>query len=111
MTNYFARAGMELGPNWDVSLFGLHTDNYALDPGVEGNESATRNGKYETIATMGIASLNHAYEHADGSLKIFVNTGEGNWYDQLPPSKDLYNDFTFYGVRFQKRSVPGKAAN
>lgn len=106
LTNYFARAGMELGPNWDVSLFGLHTDNYALDPGIEGNESATRNGKYETIATMGIASLNHAYEHADGSLKVFVNTGEGNWYDQLPPSKDLYNDFTFYGVRFNETIRP-----
>lgn len=106
LTNYFARVGMELGPNWDVNLFGLHTDNFAHDPGVEGNEAATRNGKYETIATMGIASLNHAYECADGSLKVFVNTGEGNWYDQLPPAKDLYNDFTFYGVRFSEHIRP-----
>lgn len=106
LSNYFGRAGAELGPNWDVSLFGLFTDNFARDPGIEGNEDATRSGKYETIATMGIASLNHAYEHADGSLKIFINTGEGNWYDQLPPSKDLYNDFTFHGVRFNELIRP-----
>lgn len=106
LTNYFGRVGLELGPNWDVSLFGLHTDNFARDPGVDGNEAATRNGKYETIATMGIASLNHVYEHADGSLKVFINTGEGNWYDQRPPSKDLFNDFMFYGLRFNERIRP-----
>lgn len=108
LTNYFGRGGLELGPNWDVSLFGLHTDNFARDPGIDGNEAATRNGEYETIATMGIASLNHAYEHADGSLKVFINTGQGNWYDQRPPSKDLFNTFRFSGVRFNENLRPWK---
>ncbi|GAB1409325.1 TonB-dependent receptor plug domain-containing protein [Desulfovibrionales bacterium] len=110
LTNYFARIGMELGPNWDVSLFGLHTDNFARDPGMDGQEKVTRNGKYETMATMGIASLNHAYDLAEGSIKVFVNDGEGNWYDQLPPSKDLENDFTFYGLRVNELVRPWSGA-
>lgn len=102
LTNYFASMGIELAPHWDLHLFGLHTNNFARDPGVDGNAVATRNGKYETMATMGQASLSHVYDRAQGSIKIFLNQGQGNWYDQLPPSKDLDNDFTLYGLRLQE---------
>lgn len=99
LTNYFGRVGMELGENWDVAAFGLHTDNFARDPGIEGREAATRQGKYETSAWLGHVTLSHAYEMFEGSLKVFANSGKGDWYDQLPPSKDLWNEFTFSGVR------------
>lgn len=106
LTNYFGRLGMELNENWDVSAFGLHTDNFARDPGVQGREASTRQGKYETSAWLGLISLNHAYDMAEGSLKVFTNSGQGNWYDQLPPSKNTLNDFTFSGIHAREIMQP-----
>lgn len=103
LTNYFARLGMDLGSHWNASVFGLHTDNFANDPGVEGKESTTRNGKYVTNAMMGIATLSHSYEKADGFFKAFINQGEGDWTGQRAPSKDSVQEFDFHGLRAQEK--------
>lgn len=106
LSNYFGRVGAELGSNWDVSLFGLYTDNFARDPGEDGKESATRAGKYATRAGMGVASLGHEYENFEGALKLFVNSGQGDWRDQRPPDKRNLNKFTFSGVRVHEKIRP-----
>lgn len=110
LTNYFGRMGMELGPNWDINLLGLYTDNFARDPGVDGNEQSTQRGKYQTTATMGIATLSHAYDSFDGHLKVFINQGEGDWTGQLSPSKDSVQKFDFYGVRAKETVRPWTGA-
>lgn len=106
LSNYFGRIGLELGSNWEAGLFGLYTDNFAHDPGEDGRESATRKGKYATRAAMGIASLDHKYEDFEGSLKLFINSGEGDWRDQMPPNKNNLNKFTFYGLRAHEKFRP-----
>ncbi len=106
LANYFIRLGVGINKNWSSGFLGLHTDNYALDPGEINKESLTRNGRYETFANMGVLSLAHSYEVAEGSLKIYSNKGKGYWYDQITKSltdtKDTLSQYSFKGIKFRE---------
>lgn len=106
LKNIYGRIGRQLSDNWDLSIFAMANDNWANDPGVEGADPSEREGKYETRAWMGTATLSHEYENAKGEIKLYQSAGEGDWLDQ--PTKtpgvteDLFNDFLFYGARVKE---------
>lgn len=91
---------------WYVGAFGLYTDNLSRDPGVEGSESTTRQGKYATHAGIGIFTLGHDLPKAQGTFKLFVNNGQGAWTEQQPPDRDTISTFSTWGVRFQENLSP-----
>ncbi len=98
----YGRIGYQLGDNWNVSVFSLWSDNYAYAPGAEGADPALKQGKFETRALMGVATIANKYDQAEGYLKLYANDGEGDWLDQPVEGdlrEDLYNDFLFYGVK------------
>ena len=55
---------------------------------------------------MGVVSLGHEYENFEGALKLFANSGQGDWRDQRPPDKRNLNKFTFSGVRVHEKIRP-----
>jgi outer membrane receptor protein involved in Fe transport len=98
----FGRVGYKVTDNWDVSLFSLWSDNYALDPGAEGADPSLRQGKFETRSLMGVGTVGNHYDKAEGYIKLYCNNGEGDWLDQPTDTElreDLYNDFLFYGIK------------
>lgn len=102
LKNLFGRAGYQLNPFWNLSVFALWNDNYARDPGEKGAPSSLQQGKYETRSFMTVATAANRYEKAEGYLKVYQNTGEGDWLGQPRPGgvkEDLYNDFQFYGLK------------
>ncbi|MFP4400098.1 MAG: TonB-dependent receptor [Desulfonatronovibrio sp.] len=99
LTNYFARIGTELGEKWYASIFGLHTDNYAWDPGEKGADPLDREGKYGTEAWMGSARIEHDYKKARGSLQVYANQGEGQQLKRPDGRPDSIWKFKYYGVR------------
>ncbi len=97
LRNYFGRLGYELNDNWDVSLFGLHTDNVAGDPGPR---DGTPGEKYETETWMGSVSFDHTYESFEGSVKAFINSGGAvETSGSLP-------EFQFTGIKAQETLYP-----
>jgi outer membrane receptor protein involved in Fe transport len=106
LKDFYGRLGYQLNDEWRVSLFGFHTDNWADDPGVEGKPS-TRLGRYKTKAWLGIATIENRYPMAEGYLKVYRNSGDGDWLDQPSSTKpgvkeNLYNNFLFYGVKVRE---------
>ncbi|MFW5488794.1 MAG: TonB-dependent receptor [Desulfovibrio sp.] len=107
---YFTNMGYTFNDNWDARLVALGVTNRSEDPGpdVPGGQSE---GRYGTNAQLVSMTLSHDYEYVDGSLKFFVNTGEGNWKDQIGNDEDNLNDFTFYGLRLKETVHPWKGTD
>lgn len=102
LKNLFGRAGYQFNPHWALSVFALWNDNYSKDPGEKGAPSSLQQGKYETRSFMTVATMANRFESAEGYVKVYQNTGEGDWLDQpraAGVTEDLYNDFQFYGLK------------
>jgi iron complex outermembrane receptor protein len=116
--DYFLRLGHELGDNWAVSFFGDHTNNYAEDPGEEG--SPYHMGIYRTNDFLSVLTLANRYEHAEGYIKPYWNTGEARWLDQgmqntgapvLPgATRNTRMDWDLYGIRAREKVLPWEGA-
>lgn len=106
MRSSFGRVGYELNESWQTSFFGLLTDNEAEDPGPKGDEAASADEVYETSALLGAATLSHDHARAHGELKLYANSGEGDWLNQEGPADDTLNDFLFYGVKLRESLTP-----
>lgn len=102
---YFANLGYALNKAWEARLVALGVTNRSKDPGpdIPGGQSE---GSYGTNAQLVALTLEHDYEYLDGSIKFYVNTGEGNWKDQIGNDDDNFNDFTFYGMRLKETVHP-----
>ncbi len=103
LQNLYGMFGYELSDNWNISMFNLLNDNYAMDPGVEGGDPSTKKGTYETRAWLSTATLSNKYENTEGSIKLYRSSGEGDWLKNTTSTpgvyEDLYNDFLYYGVK------------
>jgi len=103
LQNLYGRLGYELSDNWDISMFNMINDNYAVDPGKEGVDAAKKQGTYETRSWLSTVTLSNRYENTAGSVKFYRSCGEGDWL-RNPTStagvyEDLYNDFLYYGIK------------
>jgi iron complex outermembrane recepter protein len=110
MENYLLRLGWALSPQWELSYVLNHTHNRATDPGVEGaplGPPSTRGEIYETADWLHIATLTHHYAVATGTLRVYLNDGEGNWYRrQFSGNADSLNDWRLYGARWRETLQP-----
>ncbi|MDD2763199.1 MAG: TonB-dependent receptor [Opitutaceae bacterium] len=109
LENYFLRLGWALSSRWQLSYVLNHTSNRATDPGAEGaaaGSSSTRGEIYETADWLHIAALTHRHAGAEGSLRAYLNDGEGNWYRQFSGNADSLNDWRLYGVRWRESLRP-----
>jgi outer membrane receptor for ferrienterochelin and colicin len=110
LQEYFARAGHQINEAWYVSLTANATNNFAEDPGPEGNPAA-RQGTYRSNDEMTVLTLAHRYESARGDLKVYWNGGTGDWQDQPDPAGfhyDTKTDWGNYGTRLQEIVTPWK---
>lgn len=110
--NVYGNLNYSLNSMWDVSLFALHSDNSAEDPGEEGADPSEREGTYETRATLASLTLSNSGESFNGFIKLYTNSGEGDWLDQPTDTdgvtEDLYNDFAFYGAKARETFSMGR---
>jgi iron complex outermembrane receptor protein len=106
LENYFLRLGWELSPRWNLSYQLNRTRNLTTDPGVEGAPAgppSTKGETYETADWLHIAVLDYRYPRAEGSVRAYVNDGEGNWTRrQFSGNADSRNDWRLYGVRWRE---------
>ncbi|SLM31882.1 TonB-dependent receptor, plug [Desulfamplus magnetovallimortis] len=107
LKNLYGRLGYNLSDHWTFSLFTLVNDNYAKDPGVEGEDSSLKAGSYETRANLATVTLGNDFSWTDGEIKIYRSSGEGDWLnnptDTDGVTENLFNDFLFYGVKAKQR--------
>ncbi len=101
LSNGMARIGYRIGDYWSASLLTLHADNRASDPGQKGLPN-TKNGEFKTRGTLVALSLEHDYEQAQGSIKLYRNEGRGSALDQSGLDGDTITDFTMQGMRWQE---------
>jgi outer membrane receptor protein involved in Fe transport len=107
LQNYFVRLGRQLSNPWYLSTTVNHTDNWADDPGPEGNPAA-RQGTYKVNDTMAVMTLANAFERARGYLKAYWLRGDIDWVNQ-PGATDYFDtltDYDNYGLRIQEAVNP-----
>jgi len=111
LQEYFARVGHQINESWYMSLTANATNNFAEDPGPEGNPAA-RQGTYRSNDEMTVVTLAHQYASARGTLKIYLNRGTGDWQDQFDTAGlffyDTVTDWDNYGARMQETVTPWK---
>ena len=110
LQEYFARIGHQIDPSWHMSLTANATNNFAEDPGPEGNPAA-RQGTYRSNDEMTVFTLAHRYSSVRGTLKLYWNRGTGDWQDQRDPAGFFYDtqtDWDNYGARLQETVTPWK---
>jgi outer membrane cobalamin receptor len=110
LQEYFARVGHQINPSWYMSLTANATNNFAEDPGPEGNPAA-RQGTYRSNDGMTVFTLAHQYSSVRGTLKLYWNRGTGDWQDQRDPAGFFYDtttDWDNYGARLQETVTPWK---
>jgi iron complex outermembrane receptor protein len=93
-----------------MSLTANATNNFAEDPGPEGNPAA-RQGTYRSNDEMTVITLAHQYASVRGTLKLYWNRGTGDWQDQRDPAGFFYDtatDWDNYGARLQEIVTPWK---
>lgn len=99
-TSYYGRMGYKASDHLDVTATVVHTDNYANDPGPEG-QPQNRNGLYSDQFTHGVITLADSFDWGKGHLKLYANSGTGYWYNQTGTSNDTLSDSVLYGARFR----------
>ena len=106
LENYLLRFGYALTPEWELSYVLNHTHNRATDPGIEGTPlgpPSTRGERYQTDDWLHIVTLAHHGGGITGTLRAYLNDGEGNWYRrQFSGNADSLNDWRLYGVRWRE---------
>jgi iron complex outermembrane recepter protein len=104
LVNGFGRLGYRWNDQWSVSGMVLHLDNTASDPGQIGRPE-TRTGRYETSGTLVALTLAHDHQGASGTLQLYANRGEGNWFDQPAPDGDTLTGFALTGIRWREQAA------
>ncbi len=105
LVNYFTRLGWELNENWRISAFGLHSDNYAWDPGARGADPMERDGKFATEALLGAMTLEHHHRRADGRYQVYANRGEGRQLERPDGRPDAIWEFEHRGFSSREKLV------
>ena len=109
MENYFLRLGWTLSPAWNLSYEVNRTHNNATDPGIvitpqsPVGSLSTRGDTYATADWLHIAALTWHYTRADGSIRAYLNDGEGDWLRRSSSrNADSLNDWRLSGVRWRE---------
>ncbi len=104
LANAFGRVDYRVDDVWTLGALVLQADNRATDPGPVGRPEL-RTGRYETSGTLLAASVEHQFTRAAGSVQVYANRGEGNWFDQPAPDGDTLTRFALAGLRWRE-SLP-----
>ena len=106
LSNWFFRIGQELNEHWALSYRVNHGDNLTTDPGVDyplSGVASTKGETYETKDWLHLAVLEWNYERVSGSIRAYLNEGEGNWTRrQFSRNSDSLNDWRLHGVRWRE---------
>ena len=104
--DYKARLGYQFGESWYASLLVDTTNNWADDPGPEGNP-LLRDGRFATLDCLALAKLEHEHQYGRGSLRAYWNGGDIDWTGQYNPNPageriDTLTDYDNFGARMRE---------
>ena len=113
LKNVMGSVGYQIDSHWKVGSHFLYVNSQAGDPGSNQTQAPT-NPRYNTEAGLVSLDLSHQHGSAQGELKLFMNTGRGDWLAYqapdrnpgFPPTVDTYSDFDMYGLRWKETVSP-----
>ena len=110
LQDIYGRIGYQFSDNFHLSYFTLWNDNYADDPGAVGADPLLREGRYETRTMLSVVTLENRFKGAEGYIKLYRNSGEGDWLNQVTGTEgvreDLFNNFLYYGIKARETITP-----
>jgi iron complex outermembrane receptor protein len=106
LNNLMGRLGLKLNDNWSFGTSFLYVDNQARDPGDNRLPVPAVAPQYNTQAGMITANLAHVHGSWRGDVKIYSNSGQGNWLNQPAPDGDTPTKFRMSGLRWKEQFSP-----
>jgi hypothetical protein len=106
LNNVMGRVGLRLNDNWSVGTSFLYVDNKASDPGDSRVPAPAVAPQYNTQAGMVSAHVSHVHGSWRGDLRVYSNSGEGNWLNQPAPDGDTLTKFRMSGLRWKEQLSP-----
>jgi outer membrane cobalamin receptor len=100
MANVLTRVGYRVTDGIAFSASVLHVDSVGTDPGEVGRPE-TKTGRFATEGTLASLSASHTHGRATGTLQVYGNRGNGNWFSQPPPDGDTLTSFEMAGLRWR----------
>ncbi|MBA5604236.1 TonB-dependent receptor [Duganella sp. FT3S] len=106
LNNAMGRLGWKLDENWSLGASFLAVDNKASDPGDSRLPAPTVAAQYNTRASMIAAYLSHQHGDWRGEVKVYRDSGEGNWLHQAGLDGDTPSNFRMSGLRWKEQFSP-----
>lgn len=104
LQNYFGQLGVQLAASWRFDATVSHSNNYALDPGLE-SVGPPPQGQFNTDDWTTVLTLVNASTALSGFAKFYLNDGAIRWqqWDAVHNWPDDSNtDYRNWGFRFQQ---------
>lgn len=110
LKNVMGNVNYQLNPNWAIGSHFIYVNSQAGDPG---NNRTTRpaDPRYNTEAGLVSVDLSHQHGGWQGDLKLYMNTGRGDWlsyqnFDRAGRVADTLSAFDTYGLRWKETFSP-----
>jgi outer membrane cobalamin receptor len=113
LKNVMGSVGYRLNENWKIGSHFLYVNSQAGDPGNNQVVHPT-DPRYNTEAGLVSLDLSHQHGNSHGDLKLYMNTGKGDWLSYQAsdrdgvPTVDTLSDFDMYGLRWKESISPWK---
>ncbi|MCK9607925.1 MAG: TonB-dependent receptor plug domain-containing protein [Methylomonas sp.] len=110
LKNVMGSVGYRLNQNWKIGSHFLYVNSQAGDPGNIQLAQPT-DPRYNTEAGLVSMDLSHQHASVHGDLKLYMNTGRGDWLAYQDPGRgnptvDTLSDFDMYGLRWKETLAP-----
>ena len=106
LNNFMGSIHYQLDKNWAINASVLSVDNTASDPGDSRSAALLIVPKYTTQANMITAGLSHQHGSWRGDIKVYNDSGEGNWLKQSGMDGDTLTSFRMSGLRWKEQFSP-----
>lgn len=111
LKNVMGSIAYRLDDHWTIGSHFLYVNSQAGDPGSTRSDHPT-DPRYNTEAGLVSLDLSHQHGDAHGELKLYMNTGKGDWmaYQAADrdgnPTVDTLSNFDMFGLRWKETITP-----
>ncbi len=108
LNNFMGTVNVQLHENWSMGASFLYFNNKSTDPGDARVAPPAVAQQFNTVGNMATAYLSHSHASASGELRVYSNSGDGDWLNQPAPVGDWLIKSKLSGVRWKETATPWK---
>ncbi|MES2948765.1 MAG: TonB-dependent receptor plug domain-containing protein [Pseudomonadota bacterium] len=108
LSNFMGTVNLHLNESWSMGASFLYFNNKSNDPGDARVAPPAVVQQFNTVGNLVTTYVSHAHNSASGELRVYSNSGGGDWLNQPAPNGDWLIKSKLSGVRWKETVTPWK---